>query len=132
MADDPALAWPEVEAPLIAFHGEVPPAPDWFKWAIAQEPERSMVPVDGANIELLTWGEIGKPGLILVHGNTAHADWWSFIAPYLANDFRVAALSLSGMGGSDWREQYTFETFASEIFACATAAGLYDAAVKPI
>ena len=43
------------------------------------------MPVDGANIELLTWGEVGKPGLIFVHGNSAHADWWSFIAPFLAD-----------------------------------------------
>jgi len=132
MADDPFPIWPEVEAPLISIQGEAPPAPDWFKWAIAQEPERSMVPVDGANIELLTWGEIGKPGLILLHGNTAHADWWSFIAPYLANEYRVAAISLSGMGASDWRETYSFEIFARETRACAEAAGLYQTAEKPI
>jgi hypothetical protein len=33
---------------------------------------------------------------LLLHGNGAHADWWSFIAPYLANNFRVAAMSWSG------------------------------------
>ncbi len=49
----------------------------------------------GANIELLTWGEVGKPGLILVHGNSAHADWWSFIAPFLADDLpRRGAVAL--------------------------------------
>ncbi|MGH6970442.1 MAG: alpha/beta fold hydrolase, partial [Caulobacteraceae bacterium] len=74
----------------------------------------------------------GKPGLIFVHGNSAHADWWSFIAPFLANDYRVAALSLSGMGDSDWRETYTFETFAAEIHECAKAAGLYEGGRKPI
>ena len=128
---DPSLA-PEIASPLAPFKGEAPPAPAWFHTALARAPERSLVPVLGANIELLTWGNRGKPGLILVHGNSAHADWWSFIAPFLADGFRVAALSLSGMGGSDWREQYTFETFASEIFECARAAGLYDAPVKPI
>jgi|SRR6185312_10215783 len=119
-------------APLEPFNGAEPPAPDWFKWAIAQAPERSLVPVQGANIELLAWGERGKPGLILVHGNSAHADWWSFIAPYLAHDYRVAAISLSGMGASDWRDSYSFEIFAQELNAGARAAGLYDAPVKPI
>ena len=135
MADDlpaKAAAPTQMESPLAPFHGEEPPAPDWFKWAIAQEPERSFVPVQGANIELLTWGEKGKPGLLLIHGNSAHADWWSFIAPYLAQDYRVAAISLSGMGASDWRDSYSFEVFAQEMRAGAEAGGLYDGPVKPI
>jgi pimeloyl-ACP methyl ester carboxylesterase len=137
MADAPAPAWPDpawpaYEAPLAAFNGAAPPAPAWFDWAIAQQPERRAIPVLGANIELLTWGERGKPGLILVHGNSAHADWWSFIAPYLAMDYRVAAISLSGMGGSDWRDAYAFETFAAEAHEGALAAGLYDAPVPPV
>jgi pimeloyl-ACP methyl ester carboxylesterase len=123
---------PEIASPLASFAGAKPAAPAWVDDILTHEPERRMVPVLGANIELLTWGEVGKPGLILVHGNSAHADWWSFIAPFLADSYRVAALSLSGMGGSDWRETYTFETFASEIHACAEAAGLYEAPVKPI
>ncbi len=88
--------------------------------------------MEGAKIELLTWGQVGKPGLIFVHGNSAHADWWSFICPFFADDYRVAALSISGMGASDWRETYSFETFATEIHECAKAAGLYEADVKPI
>ena len=45
-----------------------------------------------------------RPGLLLVHGNAAHAYWWSFIAPLLARDYNVAAMDLSGMGDSGWRE----------------------------
>jgi pimeloyl-ACP methyl ester carboxylesterase len=123
---------PEIAAPLAPFAGAKPPAPIWFDEAIAQAPERSLVMVEGAKIELLAWGEVGRPGLIFVHGNSAHADWWSFIAPFLADTYRVAALSLSGMGDSDWRPTYTFETFASEIWECARAAGLYEAAQRPI
>lgn len=120
------------EGPLARFRGAEPEAPDWFRWAIAQEPERSRIDVDGAGVELLAWGERGQPGLLLVHGNSAHADWWSFIAPFLARDYRVAAISLSGMGGSDWRESYSFTTFAHEARAGAEAAGLYGAPVKPV
>lgn len=123
---------PEMASPLAPFKGAEPESPQWFKDALARAPERTFVPVDGANIELLTWGEVGKPGLIFVHGNSAHADWWSFIAPFFADDYRVAAVSLSGMGASDWRETYTFEGFATEIWECAKAAGLYEAKVKPI
>lgn len=123
---------PEIASPLAPFSGAEPPSPQWFKDALAMAPERTLVPVEGANIELLTWGQVGKPGLIFVHGNSAHADWWSFIAPFFAQDFRVAAVSLSGMGGSDWREVYTFEGFATEIYECAEAAGLYAAPVRPV
>ena len=123
---------PEVASPLAPFAGTEPPAPSWFKDALAQAPERRFVPVNGANIELLTWGEVGKPGLIFVHGNSAHADWWSFIAPFFAADWRCASVSLSGMGDSDWRETYSFDGFAQELFECAKAAGLYEAPVKPI
>jgi pimeloyl-ACP methyl ester carboxylesterase len=123
---------PEMASPLARFDGAEPESPAWFKAALARAPERGLIPVNGANIELLTWGTVGKPGLIFVHGNSAHAHWWSFIAPFFADHYRVAALSLSGMGGSDWRDTYSFETFADEIHACAKAAGLYEAAVAPI
>jgi pimeloyl-ACP methyl ester carboxylesterase len=134
--DEPVRLQPgmplEMASPLAQFRGARPPGPAWFKGALARTPERNLIPVGGADIELLTWGEIGKPGLIFVHGNSAHADWWSFITPFFADAHRVAALSLSGMGGSNWRETYSFETFADEIHACAKAAGLYEAAEAPI
>ena len=55
---------PEVRAPLAGFDGAEPPSPQWFKDAIAQEPERGFVTSHGAKLEVLTWGELGKPGLL--------------------------------------------------------------------
>ncbi len=115
-----------VQAPLAAFAGAVPPAPPWFTAAIAAAPEVSTITVDGAALELLTWGERGKPGLLLLHGNGAHARWWSFIAPFFAADWRVAAFSWSGMGGSDHRDVYSLPTFVAEIAAAAAASGVAD------
>ena len=123
---------PEVRAPLAPFQGEPPPAPAWFQWAIAQEPERTFVDSHGCKIEALTWGERGKPGLLLVHGNSAHAEWWSPLAPYLAKDFRVTSMSLAGMGNSDWREVYRFHDFADDAEAVSRATGLYEGGRKPI
>ncbi len=117
----------DAPTPLAPLHGEVPPAPAWFEAALAQEPERSRVEVAGAGIGTLTWGDRGKPGLVFLHGNGAHADWWSFIAPFFAADYRVAAMSWSGMGGSDHRDAYRVEIFVEEIFAVAAATGASDA-----
>jgi pimeloyl-ACP methyl ester carboxylesterase len=129
---EPGQLPPEVQAPLAPFAGAEPPSPQWFKDAVAAEPERILVESLGTRIELLIWGERGKPGLLLVHGNSAHADWWSFIAPFLAQDYRVASMSLAGMGASDWREAYAFSDFAEDAEACAQAAGLYEGGRKPI
>lgn len=128
---DPNELPPEVRAPLEPFHGEEPPSPQWFKDAIAKAPERTFVESLGTKLEVLTWGEIGKPGLLFVHGNSAHADWWSFIAPFFAEDYRVASMSLAGMGESDWRERYAFADFADDAEAVSRAAGLYEGGRKP-
>ncbi len=125
MADGQELP-PEIAAPLARFKGEKPEAPAWFDHALAQPPERSTFAFEDADIELLTWGDRGKPGLLLLHGNGASADWWTFIAPFFAQDWRVAAFSWSGMGRSDWREAYNADQFAREAFAAAEVAGLYD------
>ncbi len=119
-------------APLAEFQGEVPPAPAWFHHAIEQAPERTMIDADGVGIETLAWGRRGAPGLLFMHGNSAHADWWSFIAPFFAEEWRVAALSFSGMGGSERREVYSVDEYKREAFAVAAAAGLFEAAQKPV
>src|SRR5665213_1989691 len=85
------------EGPLTSFNGAVPPAPQWFERIVAIAPESCFVEVEGAKIHFLRWGDRSKSGLLLVHGNAAHAYWWSFIAPYLARDYNVAAMDLSGI-----------------------------------
>jgi pimeloyl-ACP methyl ester carboxylesterase len=121
-----------LQAPLARFSGAVPPAPGWFTEAMGKHPEIGTVEADGATIETLTWGERGRLGLLLLHGSGAHAGWWRFIAPFLAEDYRVSAISWSGMGGSDWRTTYTTEAFIAEALAGAETAGLFDSAVKPV
>ena len=75
------MADPQPVAPhgVAALAGAQPPAPAWFSECLAQHPERTFVNVDGADIETLSWGERGAPGLLLLHGQSACADWWSFI-----------------------------------------------------
>ena len=129
---DPDELSPEALAPLAAFGGKEPPSPQWFKDALAQAPERRFVDSLGSKIETLAWGAVGKPGLLFVHGNSAHADWWSFIAPFFAADYRVVAMSVAGMGASDWRDRYAFADFARDAEAVAQATGLHEGGRKPI
>jgi len=117
---------------LAPFAGDRPPAPAWFQSALARAPERGFVEADGAAIETLAWGPLGAPGLLLLHGNGAHADWWSFIAPFFADDRRVTAISWSGMGRSSWRDRYSIDVFVNEALKGAEATGLFAGADKPI
>lgn len=123
---------PEANAPLAPYKGERPPAPKWFEDAIAQAPEERFVTSLGTKLELLTWGEVGKPGLLLLHGNGSHAHWWAHIAPFLTEHYRVAAFSLAGSGGSEWRDRYSSLDVAEDAEACARAAGLYEGGGPPI
>ena len=120
-----------VPPPLAGFGGQPPPSPDWFRAALADEPQRSLLVVQGAPIETLAWGRVGDPGLLLLHGNSAHADWFSFIAPLLRHGRRVVAFSFSGMGASGWRTQYSVAQWGDEVLAVAAATGLFDAPVLP-
>lgn len=110
--------------PLIVYGGARPPAPRWYLRAIAQRPQRSRFAVQGRSIELLTWGQPGRPGLLFLHGSAASADWWSYIAPWFAAQWRCAAISFSGMGGSDWADRYSLEGFAAEALAAIDVAQL--------
>ena len=132
MAHATPPARPQQPPPLAGFGGQPPDAPDWFVQALADAPERSLLRVQGCDIETLAWGRVGDPGLMLLHGNGAHADWYSFIAPLLRRGRRVVAMSFSGMGGSGWRTQYSIAQWADEVMAVAQASGLLAGPVAPV
>lgn len=119
-------------APLAPFQGARPPAPDWFGQALARAPERGTTTVENAKIETLAWGERGRPGLLFLHGNAAHADWWAYIAPFFADTHRCVAISWSGMGGSDWRERYSLDLYVQEVETVLREQGLFDADERPV
>jgi len=103
--------------------GDASPAPQWFQDAIAAPHEAGQLDVEGASIEFRAWGERSKPGVLLMHGNSAHLGWWSFLAPLLATDYRVVAFSFSGMGQSGWRDGYSIAQYMREAFAVCAATG---------
>jgi pimeloyl-ACP methyl ester carboxylesterase len=99
-------------------------SPFWFQRALDTPSTPGDVEVAGANIHFETWGEVGNPGIALIHGSNAHLEWWRFVAPFLADQFRVVALDSSGNGDSGWREKYTGELLAAEVIAVCEAAEL--------
>ena len=115
---------PDLIRPLEHLNGAEPPAPEWFKKAIATPSEEGAVMVGGARIRFSAWGDEGKRGLLFVHGGRAHRNWWRPFAPFFAENRRVAALDLSGMGDSDWRETYSLDLLVDEVFAVIDKAGL--------
>jgi len=105
----------------MTLHGD---APGWFIKALGITPQDRSVEVRGCAIHYLLWSDDdSKPGLVLAHGNGAHAHWWAFIAPFFMEHYQVVALDLSGMGDSGHRGAYTAELFAEEIMGVATDAG---------
>jgi pimeloyl-ACP methyl ester carboxylesterase len=104
------------------------PAPDWFHWALSRPREERRVLVEGCPIHYIFWRaqrqDRPNRGLLFVHGGGAHANWWSFIAPYFARYLNVAAIDLSGMGDSGRRESYSAELRAKEMRAVIADAGL--------
>jgi pimeloyl-ACP methyl ester carboxylesterase len=102
-------------------------APRWFLEAVNQPFERRSVDVDGCSINYFQWGDVRKPGIVLVHGGAANAYWWTFIAPQLARNYHVVALDLSGHGDSGRRDTYQRQYWSEEIMAVAGDAGIVGA-----
>ncbi|MCR9129788.1 MAG: alpha/beta hydrolase [Alphaproteobacteria bacterium] len=114
--------------PLAGLNGEALAAPSWFTAAQADPVETGAAAFEGDQTAWKAWGERGRPGLVLIHGGTAHKGWWDAIGPFLAREgWRVVAPDLPGMGESSWREEYTLEHHGRAMLAAAIDGGACEA-----
>lgn len=118
--------------PLLPFRGEKPPAPEWFAQLQSVPVETGHVARDGADLVWKAWGKRSDPGVILVHGGTAHKGWWDAVGPALASEgYRVVAPDLAGMGESGWRDAYTMDDHAEDMRGAAQDGGVFESG-KPV
>jgi len=81
--------------------------------------------VAGLRLHLLEWGEAGRPGLLFLHGGSAHAHWFDAVAPAFAGRFHVVSLDQRGHGESEWASPpaYGTEQFAADMLGVLDALG---------
>ena len=65
---------------------------------------------NGLSLNCLDYGGEGKPPMLFIHGGSAHAHWWDFVAPAFVDDFHVLALDQRGHGESEWPREWQYSS----------------------
>jgi pimeloyl-ACP methyl ester carboxylesterase len=65
---------------------------------------------DNLLLHCLDYGGRGQPPLLFLHGGSAHAHWWDFVAPAFTKQFHVMALDQRGHGDSPWTPEWAYGT----------------------
>lgn len=65
---------------------------------------------NGLKLNCLDHGGEDRPPILFVHGGSAHAHWWDFVAPNLTDRFHALSIDLRGHGDSEWPEDWQYGT----------------------
>lgn len=78
---------------------------------------------NGFRLHALEWGAPGAPGLLFLHGGSAHCHWFDAVAPAFADRFHVLSLDQRGHGESQWPEPPAYRTqdFCADLLALMEA-----------
>ena len=97
---------------------DIKDAPNWFHSAISEDPRLESFADPLGKVAYQVWDRKNAKNIImLIHGTGAHKKWWDPIAPLINKKFSVIAPDLPGMGESDHRKEYDFETFSEAFIA---------------
>ncbi|MFB9269038.1 alpha/beta fold hydrolase [Bradyrhizobium erythrophlei] len=83
---------------------------------LAPPRSRSFRTPDRPSIHTLDWGGLGPPA-VLLHGGALTARTWDFVAMALRSDFRLVALDMRGHGASEWADDYSITSYATDVVA---------------
>jgi pimeloyl-ACP methyl ester carboxylesterase len=80
---------------------------------------------DNLLLHCLDYGGEGRPPLLFLHGGSAHAHWWDFVAPAFTKHFHVMALDQRGHGDSPWTREWAYGTrhYIADLHQIITAWG---------
>ncbi len=82
------------------------------------EPTNRYFDANGIKLHYLDWGGDGKQRtFVLLHGGSAHAHWWDYVAPELTGYGRVVALDFRGHGRSGWSSHYGPPAYIEDVRA---------------
>jgi len=84
------------------------------------------ISINGLRLHYLEWGAASAPPVVLLHGGSANAHWWSRLAAALEDTYRVLALDLRGHGDSEHPESaaYRVDDYAGDVDAFFDALGV--------
>jgi pimeloyl-ACP methyl ester carboxylesterase len=86
--------------------------------ATGAEPTNRFADVNGVRLHYLDWGgDASKHTILLVHGGSAHAHWWDYVAPLLTGYGHVLAMDFRGHGRSEWTKppMYGLERYLEDL-----------------
>lgn len=95
------------------------------QFACASARQRTFDVGRGLVLHALEWGDVGRPGLCLLHGGAAHAHWFDRVAGAFVDRFHVVSLDQRGHGESRWPEPpaYATEDFVGDLETVADQLG---------
>lgn len=65
---------------------------------------------NGLRLACLDYGGEGKPPILFLHGGSANAHWWDFVAPAFTDRFHALALDQRGHGDSESPIEWAYAT----------------------
>jgi pimeloyl-ACP methyl ester carboxylesterase len=87
---------------------------------------RDFAAADSLVLSCAEYGGVGQPPLLFLHGGSAHARWWDFVAPSFTDRFHVLALDQRGHGESPWTTDWSYGTrqYVADLVAVIEGWGL--------